>query len=458
MGLFFGTDGLRGKVNEELTFNIAYKIGNALSILKEKPTIIIGSDTRISNTYLSLAVASGAMSGGANVIDVGVVPTAGIAYITKTVRADYGIVISASHNSGEYNGIKVFNGEGYKLSDKEEEKIEPKTYTKDEDHEEPVDHIISEKEEYVKIEDVDKAKNFVSGLLKVANISADIISEENKEEVFLTLVGDGAYGASHKIAPEVFRKLGANVIASHCVYDGLKINENCGALYPENLIKRVFRYKADMGFAFDGDSDRLIAVDEKGNIIDGDMIIYGLAKHFKSLGKLKKDTVVGTSHTNMAIEEDLRADGIELIRTDIGDKYVLAKLLEKDLSLGGEQSGHVIIKDLATTGDGILTAIIVANMVLKAKTTMSEALNIKLYPQTNKNIVVEDKLRIMNSEELGKEVAKFNAQLNGKGRLMIRASGTEPKIRVMVESKDATLNESMANAIIALIKRINVEV
>ena len=439
MGLFFGTDGLRGKVNEELTFNIAYKIGNALSILKEKPTIIIGSDTRISNTYLSLAVASGAMSGGANVIDVGVVPTAGIAYITKTVRADYGIVISASHNSGEYNGIKVFNGEGYKLSDKEEEKIE-RCFIREKVNAFP--DIGTYKQDF------NLAKLYKKYLIKASENSLK----------GLTIVLDGAYGASHKIAPEVFRKLGANVIASHCVYDGLKINENCGALYPENLIKRVFRYKADMGFAFDGDSDRLIAVDEKGNIIDGDMIIYGLAKHFKSLGKLKKDTVVGTSHTNMAIEEDLRADGIELIRTDIGDKYVLAKLLEKDLSLGGEQSGHVIIKDLATTGDGILTAIIVANMVLKAKTTMSEALNIKLYPQTNKNIVVEDKLRIMNSEELGKEVAKFNAQLNGKGRLMIRASGTEPKIRVMVESKDATLNESMANAIIALIKRINVEV
>lgn len=439
MGLFFGTDGLRGKVNEELTFNIAYKIGNALSILKEKPTIIIGSDTRISNTYLSLAVASGAMSGGANVIDVGVVPTAGIAYITKTVRADYGIVISASHNSGEYNGIKVFNGEGYKLSDKEEEKIE-RCFIREKVNAFP--DIGTYKQDF------NLAKLYKKYLIKASENSLK----------GLTIVLDGAYGASHRIAPEVFRKLGANVIASHCVYDGLKINDNCGALYPKNLIKRVFRYKADMGFAFDGDSDRLIAVDEKGNIIDGDMIIYGLAKHFKSLGKLKKNTVVGTSHTNMAIEEDLRADGIELIRTDIGDKYVLAKLLEKDLSLGGEQSGHVIIKDLATTGDGILTAIIVANMVLKAKTTMSEALNIKLYPQTNKNIVVEDKLRIMNSEELGKEVAKFNAQLNGKGRLMIRASGTEPKIRVMVESKDATLNENMANAIIALIKRINAEV
>ena len=439
MGLFFGTDGLRGKVNEELTFDIAYKIGNALSILKEKPTIIVGSDTRISNSYLTLGVASGAMSGGARVIDIGVVPTAGIAYITKKVGADYGIVISASHNSGEYNGIKVFNAEGYKLGDKEEERIE-RCFIRE------------------KINDCDNIGTYeqdfnLSKLYKKYLINASEYSLKGK-----TIVLDCAYGASHRIAPEVFRKLGANVIAANATNDGKKINQNCGALYPENLIRRVFRYKADMGFAFDGDSDRLIAVDEKGGIIDGDMIIYGLAKYFKKSGKLAHDTVVGTSHTNMAIEEDLKNEGIDLIRTDIGDKYVLAKLLEKGLSLGGEQSGHVILKDLATTGDGILTAIVVANMIIGENTTMSNALSIDLYPQVNKNVVVKDKFRIMNSEELSREIAKYNAHLNGKGRLMIRASGTEPKIRVMVESKDKEINEKIANAISNLIKRINEEV
>ena len=439
MGLFFGTDGLRGKVNEDLSFNIAYKIGNALSILKENPTVLIGSDTRISNTYLTLAVASGAMSGGAKVIDVGVIPTAGVAYLTRKIKADYGIVISASHNSGEYNGIKIFNSDGYKLSDKEEERIE-RCFIREKVNAFP---------------DIGKyEQNFnLSKLYKNYLVKA---SENSLKG--LTVVLDGAYGASHRIAPDVFRKLGASVIAANCVNDGKKINENCGALYPENLVKRVFRYKADVGFAFDGDSDRLIAVDEKGNIIDGDMIIYGLAKYLKKQGKLKKDAVVGTSHTNMAIEEDLASEGIELIRTDIGDKYVLSKLIEKDLSLGGEQSGHVIIKDYATTGDGILTAIIVANMIIKEKVTMSEALKIDLYPQVNKNVVVEDKFRIMNSEELGKVVAKYNAELGSGGRIMIRASGTEPKIRVMVESKNKELNENIANTVVGIIKRINAEV
>lgn len=387
MGLFFGTDGLRGKVNEDLTFDIAYKIGNALSILKDKPTIIIGSDTRISNTYLTLGVASGAMSGGANVIDIGVVPTAGIAYITKCVNADYGIVVSASHNSGEYNGIKVFDSNGYKLSEKEEERIER--------------CFIHEK-----TNDFPNVGRYGQDL-NLPKLYKKYLIESSKNSLEgLTIVLDGAYGAAHRIAPDVFRKLGANVIAANCVDDGLKINNNCGALYPENLVKRVFRYKADMGFAFDGDADRIIAVDENGKIIDGDMIIYALAKYFKKLGKLKCDTVVGTSHTNMAIEEDLKRQGINFIRTDIGDKYVLAKLLEKKLSLGGEQSGHIILKDMATTGDGILTAIIIANMILSEKIKMSEAFNVELYPQVNKNVVVEDKFRIMNSEELGKEVAK----------------------------------------------------
>lgn len=438
MGVFFGTDGLRGKVNVDLTHNIAFKVGNALSILKENPTIIIGSDTRISNSFLTLAVASGAMSGGAKVVDVGVVPTAGIAYITKSIKADYGIVISASHNSGEYNGIKVFNSDGYKLSDKDEEQIE-RCFIRE------------------KISPYPNIGSYVQDFNLVKIYKKFLISASQNSLAGKTIVIDGAFGAANKIAPEVFRSLGANVIAANCVNNGIKINENCGALYPENLIKRVFRYKADMGFAFDGDADRVIAVDENGKIIDGDVIICGLAKYYKSLNKLNQNTVVGTSHTNMAIEEDLKNHGISLIRTDIGDKYVLAKLNEKNLSLGGEQSGHIILKDLATTGDGILSAIAIANMVISNKTKMSQAFKINLYPQSNKNVVVDDKFRIMNSEELGKQIAKFNVDLKGVGRLMIRASGTEPKIRVMVESKNSTLNEEIANTIASLIKRINSE-
>ncbi|MCQ2387325.1 MAG: phosphoglucosamine mutase [Clostridia bacterium] len=418
---------------------MAYKIGNALSILKDRPTILIGSDTRISNTYLALGVAGGAMSGGARVVDAGIVPTAGVAYLTKKIGADYGVVISASHNSGEYNGIKVFGPEGYKLGDKEEERIERC-------------FIQSKTNSYPNIGTYEQDFNLIKQYRDFL-IGASEHSLKGK-----TIVLDCAYGASHRIAPEVFRKLGANVYATNCINDGLKINRDCGALYPEGLSKKVLRYKADMGFAFDGDSDRLIAVDEKGNIIDGDKIIYGLAKYLKNLGKLKGNTVVGTSHTNMAIEDGLRKNGIDMLRTDIGDKYVLAKLLERNLSIGGEQSGHIILKDIATTGDGILSAIAVVNMIINLKCTLSEALDVELYPQTNKNVVVSDKFRIMNNEELSKEIVKFNTELEGKGRLMMRASGTEPKIRVMVESKDKELNDKIANQIVEYIKRIDEEV
>ncbi len=438
MGLFFGTDGLRGKVNEDLTQNIAYKIGNALSTLKEGCTIVVGSDTRISNVYLTLSFASGAMSGGANVIDVGVVPTAGIAYITKTIKADYGVVISASHNSAEYNGIKVFDENGYKLGDKNEERIER--------------CFIHEK-----VNDFPKIGTYKQDFSLAKLYTKFLISTSKHRLDNLTVVLDGAHGAACRIAPEVFRALGAKVVAANCTNEGLKINDNCGALYPQNLVRRMARYKADMGFAFDGDADRLIAVTEKGEIMDGDVIICGLAKYLKSQGKLNSDTVVGTSHTNMAVENDLKAHGIELLRTDIGDKYVLAKLLEKNLSLGGEQSGHIILKDITTTGDGILSAIAVANMIVEENKKFSELFGLELYPQENKNVVVSDKFRILNNEGLLKSIVKYNKELENKGRIMVRASGTEPKVRVMVESLDKELNAQIANSLVSLIKKIDIE-
>ena len=282
MGLFFGTDGLRGIVNKDLTFDIAFKIGNALSTLKNKPKILVGSDTRISNTYLTLAVASGAMSGGGDVIDLGVVPTAGVAYLTKYLKADYGVVVSASHNSGEYNGIKVFNSEGYKLGEKEEENIE-RCFIREKINNFP--DIGTFKQDFTLVK---KYRDFL------------VSTSENNLKGF-TIVLDCAYGAAYRVAPDVFRKLGAKVIAAHATENGQKINENCGALYPQNLKNRINRYNADVGFAFDGDADRLMVVDEKGEVQDGDKIICALAKYIKSLGKLKDNTVVGTSHTNMGI-------------------------------------------------------------------------------------------------------------------------------------------------------------
>ncbi len=439
MGLFFGTDGLRGIVNEDLSFDIAYKCGNALATLKESPTVLIGADTRISGEYLTLAVASGVMAGGGSVIDLGLIPTAGAAYLTRALGADYGVVISASHNPKEYNGIKIFDSQGYKLGDKEEERVER--------------CFIHEK-----VNGFPRIGRFKQAPNLVKKYESFLISCSENRLDGLTVVLDGANGAASRVAPNVFRKLGAKVVATNCSEDGLKINERCGALYPEALVGRVKRYKADLGFAFDGDADRLMVVDGQGNVIDGDMIIYMLAKYFKKRGRLSGDTVVGTSHTNMAIEIALKERGVGFIRTDIGDKYVLAKLVEKHLSLGGEQSGHIILKDLHTTGDGVLTAIAVANMLLAEKTTIERLMDVKLYPQVNLNIPVDDKLKVMNSQRLATEVARLQNAIGEKGRVMVRASGTEPKIRVMVESENKDFNLACAEELRSIVKRINEEV
>jgi len=421
MGLFFGTDGLRGIVNRDLTFDLAYKCGNALASVSKSPRVIIGRDTRVSGDYLTLAVAGGIMSAGGSVIDLGVIPTSGVAYLVRELSADYGVVISASHNPREYNGIKVFNSEGYKLSDKDEEALERRFI-------------------HTKINDFPDVGRFSAEYNHVKKYEKFLVSSAETSLEGMKIVLDCANGAACRVAPAVFRELGASVVASSASDDGMKINENAGALYPENLRRRMERYKADVGFAFDGDSDRLIAVDEHGRVIDGDMIIYMLALYMKRSGRLHGDAVVGTSHTNMAIERALAKRGIRLIRTDIGDKYVLARLVEDNLSLGGEQSGHVILKDIHSTGDGILTAIAVASMMKNEGRTLGELFDVELYPQVNLNIAVEDKLKIINSEAVNNELSKIRASLAADGRVMLRASGTEPKIRIMVESPDGELN------------------
>ena len=439
MGLYFGTDGLRGIVNEDLSFEIAYKVGNALSTVKSSPTVLIGRDTRVSGEYLTLAVAGGVMSGGGSVIDLGVIPTAGVAYLVRNMRADYGVVISASHNSAEYNGIKVFDSSGYKLGDKEEERLE-RCFIHSKINDFPdVGRFRTEDNLYKRYEDflVGAAKNSLSGL---------------------SVVLDCANGAACRIAPAVFRKLGASVVASCASDDGMRINDGCGALYPETLVRRMARYKADVGFAFDGDADRLMVVTREGKIIDGDMSVYMIARHLHSEGKLRSNTVVGTSHTNMAIERALADHGIGFVRTDIGDKYVLARMLEKGLSLGGEQSGHIILGDLHTTGDGILSAITIADMIVSTGKELSELADVRLYPQVNINVVVEDKFKIMNSERLSREVAGVSARLADRGRVMVRASGTEPKIRIMVESEDEEQNRADATLIASCVRQVDAEI
>lgn len=417
MGIYFGTDGIRGVVNDFLTSGLAYKCGNAIGRSKESPTIIVGRDTRTTGSFLTVAFASGALDSGANVIDIGVCPTAGIAYITKKLGYDFGTVISASHNPPEYNGIKIFDENGFKLGDHKEDNLE-RTF---------VNKVCKS---YDKI-------GYFKQDFSLVGIYEDYLIECCESDLKgLKIVLDCSNGAAYSVAPKVFEKLGATVYPIYNQNDGKNINNNCGAVYPENMCKYVKEVGADMGFAFDGDSDRIIACDGDGNVIDGDIIIYVLAKYLKSQNKLTRNIVVGTRHTNMGLEKSLNDNGIKLIRTDIGDKYVIAKIEEEKLTLGGEKSGHIIFRELSTTGDGVLTGIKLAEMTKKLGKSLKELSNVNLYPQININCVVRDKMKIINSEELNKEIEKQEKLLDDNSRIMVRVSGTENKIRVMVESLD----------------------
>ena len=439
MGIFFGTDGLRGKVNDDLSHETAYKCGNALGAKFPNSKILIGRDTRGTGDMIAMAFSTGAMNAGLNVTFVGVCPTAGISYLVTKLKFDFGVVISASHNLAAYNGIKIFDKTGRKISDRIEEELE-KLFLKE--YVVPFDKVGSLE---INPRLVLFYEEFLSKSIKT--------SLENK-----TIVLDGANGAGYKIAPAVFRDNKAKIIATFCKPDGLNINKDCGALNISKLKKYVLKYKADMGFAFDGDSDRVIAVDEKGEIIDGDKILYLLALDYKENGHLNKNTVVGTRHTNIGIENALKAKGIELLRTDIGDKYVSAKMVENELSLGGEQSGHIILSEGLSTGDGILTALKVAEICEKKHKKLSEFFDFKLYKQKNINVEVSDKIRVINSARLATLVEEEEKKLGSLGRIMIHISGTEPYIRVMVETKDAELSENLADEIAKEIIQINKEI
>lgn len=438
MSVFFGTDGLRGVVGEELTYDIAFKCGNSLSQNMQGGRVLIGRDTRVTGSFLVNALACGLLSGGVDVVDAGIIPTAAVAYLTKSLKFDYGISITASHNPMQYNGIKIFSLKGEKLQDKEEEKIE-RGFIKSK-------HVSAEKIGLY-VQKTNLRKHYIDYLVNTTNGSLS----------GLKVVLDASNGASYSIAPEVFRKLGAKVIKTSCMNNGLKINDKCGSLHPERLAKKVKQYGADMGFAFDGDADRLMAVSEKGKIIDGDMILYALALVFKQRGMLVNNAVVGTSQTNMGIELSLKEKGIKLLRADVGDKYVANLLNKNGLVLGGEQSGHIIIKKFMQTGDGILTAILLAHFCKESGKPLSEFCKVRVFPQVNKDIVVKEKLRILGSEPLLTAITNAQQELAGLGRVLVRASGTEPKIRIMVESENIVASQSLANYLLNTIEKLEAE-
>ncbi len=367
-------------------------------------------------------------------LDVDILPTPGIAYLSKLYQADFGIVISASHNPPEYNGIKVFDARGYKLDEAHEARIEAAMANI---HSVSADGVGTY--EFVH----NAADSYIAHLVGCG------VSLKGKR-----ILLDCANGAAWDAAPRAFRLLGAQVDALHVGHGGADINDRCGALWAQLLSERMRAGEYDMGFAFDGDSDRLIALDEKGNVVDGDQILYILSMFAKSQGKAP-DTVVGTFHTNMGIERALADAGIRLLRADIGDKYVLQSMLRCGAKLGAEQSGHIILSDYATTGDGILSAIVLSAVVSRAGRPLSQCNDVELYPQCNRSIPVGDKLRIINNSDLAEQVERVRRQLGDRGRVLLRASGTEPKVRVTVECDDRDIAEKLTHEIADFILKLN---
>ena len=427
MSKLFGTDGVRGVANEELTPELAYKIGRAGAYILahgKKGKVLIGKDTRISGDMLEAALTAGFCSMGIDVVSLGVIPTPAVAYLTRKYEALASVVISASHNPGEYNGIKLFNDKGLKLPDEVENKIE--------------DIILNNKEI-----DVRPIKEKIGRVYYEENGAKDykefLKSSINVDLTNLTIAMDCGNGALYKIGPETMEELGARVIAINTEPNGININDNCGSTNPGVIRKLVLDTKADIGLSFDGDADRIIAVDEKGEIIDGDHILAICGTDLKNKGKLKNNTVVGTVMTNMGLDLCLEENNINIVKTKVGDRYILEEMLKGCYSIGGEQSGHIIFLDYNTTGDGLATGLHLLDVFVSTKKALSELNNtMKDYPQVLINAKVNNgqKYNYMDNGEIRKEIERIESLFKGEGRVVIRPSGTEPLVRVMIEGKD----------------------
>ncbi len=446
MPRLFGTDGVRGVANEELTPLLALQLGMAGAYVltgdnDHKPTIMVGCDTRISGDMLANALMAGICSVGANAVYVGVVPTPAVAYLTRAYGYDAGVVISASHNPVEFNGIKFFDGEGYKLPDSLEDEIEAHINNGMKDISFPTGTDIG-KIEY----NYGAREDYITH--SIESVPVDLKG--------IKIVADCAEGASHYTSVEALTRLGAEVIAIHNNPDGTNINEKCGSTHMEELAERVVAEKADIGLAFDGDADRLLAVDENGVMIDGDQIMAIVGNYMKENGKLKSDTIVVTVMTNLGFSIMAKENNLNVEVTKVGDRYVLECMKDKGYSLGGEQSGHVILLDENTTGDGLLSALHLLEVIVNKKKPLSELAKIMtVLPQALVNAKVSNakKHSFMENEEVAAAIAKLEEKFAGEGRVLIRPSGTEPKVRVMIEGKNQDEINADAQALAELIEK-----
>lgn len=446
MSRLFGTDGVRGIANKELTPELAFNLGKAgghvLGKQNKRPVFIIGMDTRLSGDLLENALAAGILAVGGNVIKVGVLPTPAIAYLVKHFRADAGVMISASHNPFEYNGIKFFNGQGFKLDDSIEDAIED-----------------------IIVRDID-----VNSHITGEGIGKCLEAEENAQEAYinfllskvdfrmdgLRIAMDCANGAAYEIGAEVYRRLGADLSVIGNKPNGININDNCGSTHPQALQDLVKSHDAMIGLAYDGDADRLIAVDDQGEVIDGDRLICLCAAMLKREDRLNKNIVTATVMSNIGFHRYLEELGCQVRVTKVGDRYVLEDMLKTGSSLGGEQSGHIIFLEETTTGDGILSSLqLVRALIHDGRPASEMAKDIKIYPQVLKNAVVKNewKTRFDQDREVAKAIDRVEREMEDKGRLLIRPSGTEPLVRVMIEGQDLDHITKLAEELALLITK-----
>jgi phosphoglucosamine mutase len=442
MGKYFGTDGVRGVANSELTPELAFKLGRfggfVLTKDKERPKVLIGRDTRVSGHMLEGALVAGLLSIGAEVMRLGVISTPGVSYLTKALGAEAGVMISASHNPVADNGIKFFGPDGFKLSDEQENEIEELIDMTDDRLPRPVGANLGQVMDY-----------FEGGQKYLQYLKNTV--DEDFSGIHIAL--DCAHGATSSLATHLFADLDADISVMGASPNGININAGVGSTHPEALAAMVKEKGADVGLSFDGDGDRLIAIDEKGNIVDGDQIMFICGKYMKEHGRLKHSTIVSTVMSNLGFYKGLEALGIQSVPTAVGDRYVVEEMKKNGFNLGGEQSGHIIFLDYNTTGDGLLTGLQLVNIMKATKKTLSElAADMKKFPQKLVNVRVTDKHHVTDNEKVKTIIEQVEAEMNGNGRILVRPSGTEPLVRVMAEAPTEELCESYVDRIVTVVK------
>ncbi|QXE01938.1 phosphoglucosamine mutase [Terribacillus sp. DMT04] len=445
MGKYFGTDGVRGIANEELTPELAFKLGRyggyvLTKTSEDRPKVMIGRDTRISGEMLEGALVAGLLSIGAEVMRVGVISTPGVAYLTKNMGAAAGIMISASHNPVQDNGIKFFGPDGYKLSDEQENEIEQLIDAETDELPRPSGADLGQINDY-----------FEGGQKYISYLKQTV--DNDFEGLHIAI--DCAHGATSSIATHLFADLEADISTIGTSPDGLNINKNVGSTHPETLRDFLLEKEADIGLAFDGDGDRLIAVDEKGQIVDGDKIMYICAKYLNDHGRLRHNTVVSTVMSNIGFYRALDQHSIKSNKTAVGDRYVMEEMRRGNFNLGGEQSGHIIFLDYMTTGDGMLAALQLVNVMKETGKKLSELANeVEIFPQVLKNVPVTDKQEALVNQQILDAIAEVEQELGDQGRVLVRPSGTESLVRVMVEAPTKEDCERYADRVVAVIEQV----